>query len=251
MELSAAAGRRPAAGTGGGEGPPGLPADLVARLVVPGAGLLLDLDGTLLDSEPIHRAAFVEYFASRGWDVADEVVRHFSGRRAAEVFASLDGPWRGEDPDELTAEVIQVLGRRPERPVAVPGAVDLLTACTDSGLPVAVVTSARAGWAVAGLETLGVPVPPLVSAEDCRHGKPDPEPYRRGARLLGLDPADLVAVEDAVAGIASARGARIGYVIGITTSQPADVLAGADLAQEDLRALAGAVAVRRSGSRPD
>jgi sugar-phosphatase len=83
----------------------------------------------------------------------------------------------------------------------------------------------------------------MVTAEDCLRGKPDPEPFRRGADLLGLRPADLVAAEDAPAGIASARGAGIGQVIGMTTSQPADVLlaAGAHTTAPDLVALAGAV----------
>lgn len=221
-----------------------LPAALVDRLCASGAGLLLDLDGTLLDSEPVHRAAFVEYFGSRGWDVPEEVVHLFSGRRAAEVFSTLDGPWRGEDPSELTEAVIAVLRRSTARPVAVPGAVDLLDACAVTGLPVAVVTSARLEWATAALQTLGTDVPALVTAEDCTHGKPHPEPYCRGAELLDLDPARLVAVEDAVAGIESARAAGVGYVVALTTSQPATVLSAADLALPDLTDVALAVRTR-------
>ena len=250
MELNAPAGRPTVAG-GAGADPARLPAELLARLAAPGAGLLLDLDGTLLDSEPVHRAAFVEYFGSRGWEVPEEVVHLFSGRRAGEVFSSLDGPWRGEDPDELTEGVIAVLRRSTARPVPVPGAVDLLSACAATGLPTAVVTSARRGWAHAALTAFGTEVPPLITAEDCTHGKPDPEPYRRGARLLDLDPAGLVAAEDAVAGIASARGAGVGYVIALTTSQPATALSAADLAVADLRALARAVLTRRQGGTED
>ncbi len=57
----------------------------------PGAGLLLDLDGTLLDSESVHRGAYHQYFAGRGWHVDDQVLAAFSGRRAAEVFSTLPG----------------------------------------------------------------------------------------------------------------------------------------------------------------
>ena len=83
----------------------------------------------------------------------------------------------------------------------------------------------------------------MVTSEDCACGKPDPEPYRRGADLLGLRPADLVAAEDAPAGICSARGAGIGHVVGITTSHPAQVLldAGAHSSAPDLVGLAGVV----------
>lgn len=219
--------------------------DAATRLARPGAGLLLDLDGTLVDSEPVHQGAFREYFAERGWQVEDDVIREFSGRRAQEVFPTLAGPWTGEDPEVLTAAVIAVTARSVLRPAPVAGAARLIAACARSGLPVAVVTSATRGWAVALLGRVGAHgrALPMVTAEDCTHGKPDPEPFRRGAALLGLLPGDLVAVEDAPAGIASARGAGVGHLIGVTTTHTAAALlaAGAHETTPDLRALAAAV----------
>jgi sugar-phosphatase len=229
------------------------PHDTAARLARPGAGLLLDLDGTLVDSEPVHQQAFRLYFADRDWDVPDDVVRQFAGRRAHEVFPTLDGPWRGEDPHELTAAVIAATQRTTVEPVPVPGAADLLVACRRVGLPVAIVTSAHREWADEVVRLLGADpdAVAMVTAEDCTHGKPDPEPYVRGAERLGLAPADLVAAEDTPAGIASALGAGIGVVIGMTTSQPDDRLrdAGAHETAADLRALARAVeALRPAGA---
>ncbi|WP_199423918.1 HAD family hydrolase [Actinotalea solisilvae] len=214
---------------------------LAERLARPGAGLLLDLDGTLVDSEPVHRAAFARYFAARGWDVPDAVVREFMGRRATEVFPVLDGPWRGEDPVALTAAVVDELRRGTQRPLPVPGAAETLAACDELGLPVAVVTSAHLEWADGALATLAAPRPPAVTWEDCTEGKPHPEPYRRGAALLGLDPTALVAAEDAVAGVASARAAGVGFVVGMTTSVTAAGLADADVHLADLTVLARAV----------
>ena len=72
-----------------------------ARLDRPGAGRLVDLDGTLVRSEEAHQGAFQVYFASRGWTVADDVVREFSGRRAHEVFATLAGPWGDGSPTAM------------------------------------------------------------------------------------------------------------------------------------------------------
>ena len=222
-------------------------AGLLARLSTQGAGLLLDLDGTLVDSEPVHRGAYRRYFAERGWHVEDQVIAQFSGRRAPEVFATLAGPWSGEDPVELTEGVLKALGASRLRPAPVAGAVPLIAACTRAGLPVAVVTSARRWWVTSVLGQLGLGDDAkmddgimMITAEDCACGKPDPEPYRRGADLLGLRPADLVAAEDAPAGVASARGAGIGHVIGITTSHPAQVLldAGAHSSAPDLMGLA-------------
>lgn len=236
MGLSAAA-AGPAAG-------PELRARLVAALTGPGAGLLLDLDGTLVLSEETHRRAYRRYFASRGWTVDDATLARFSGRRAQEVFPTLDGPWRGEDPVALTTAVLATLAAMVddgERPVEVPGAGRALAAAARAGLPTVVVTSARREWTAGVLEALGAPNGlRLVTAEDCARGKPDPEPYRHGAEALGLPPAGLVAFEDAPAGVASARAAGVGLVVGVTTSLSADALvaAGAHACAPDLRELA-------------
>lgn len=212
------------------------------------AGLLVDLDGTLVDSEPLHRQAYRDYFAARGWDVPDDVVHAFAGRRAVEVFPVLDGPWAGEDPEVLTAGVLDELARATDPPEAVAGAAEMLAACARTGLPVCVVTSARRSWALPALDGLGVPrgTVLLVTAEDCTHGKPDPEPFRRGAQALGLPAAALVALEDSPAGIASARDAGVGLVLGVRTSQPDEVLlaAGADATCADLTALAAVIEAR-------
>jgi sugar-phosphatase len=220
--------------------------DRVAAMVgAPGGGLLLDLDGTLVLSEETQQSAFRTYFARRGWEVPDVVVREFSGRRAQEVFPVVDGPWRGEDPVALTAAVIEVLRETGVAPVPVPGAERLLAAGSRAGVPMAVVTSARREWAVAALEILvatGYDVH-LVTAEDCTNGKPDPEPFRLGAQALGLDPAGLVAVEDTPAGVTSACAAGAGLVIGVTSTRSADVLtaAGAHATVPDLTPVAVAV----------
>jgi beta-phosphoglucomutase-like phosphatase (HAD superfamily) len=68
--------------------------------------LLLDLDGTLVDSEPLHRARYRTWFAHRGWAYDDSVAAQFTGRRADDVFRTVDGPWNGEDPDALLAEIV-------------------------------------------------------------------------------------------------------------------------------------------------
>jgi beta-phosphoglucomutase-like phosphatase (HAD superfamily) len=162
------------------------------------------------------------------------------------VFAGLAGPWGDEDPEALTSGVLAALGDAPAVPVPVPGAADLLAACARIRLPVAVVTSAHRSWAAQVVEVLGgdLAMLALVTAEDCTHGKPDPEPFRRGVDRLGLDPRDLVAAEDTPAGIASALGAGVGRVVGMSTSQPGARLlaAGAHETAPDLTALARAVA---------
>lgn len=208
----------------------------------PGAAVLLDLDGTLVDSEPMQRAAFAAYFASRGWEVPDDVVRQFMGRRGYESFASIDGPWRGEDPVALTEAVIEHVDPVRTPPTAVPGAAEAIRGWREQDVPVSLVTSAFRPWAEQALELLGVADlgVRLVTAEDTPVGKPAPDPFLRGAERLGAAPGECLAAEDSLAGLASARGAGVGLVVGVTTSLAAHALsgAGADAVTADLTALA-------------
>lgn len=208
----------------------------------PGAAVLLDLDGTLMDSEPMQRAAFATYFRSRGWEVGEEVVLQFMGRRGHESFAAINGPWSGEDPVALTDAVLACVDPVANPPQAVPGASDAVRSWRDQDLPVSLVTSAQRSWAEQALEILGVADlgVRLVTSEDTPVGKPDPAPFLLGAERLGVDPADCLAAEDSLAGLASARGAGVGLVVGVTTSLGGDALsqAGADAVVADLTALA-------------
>jgi len=91
-----------------------------------------------------------------------------------------------------------------------------------------VVTSGTRLLASARLQFGGLPVPEvLVTADDVVNGKPHPEPYLKGAELLGVAPKDCLVIEDAPAGIQSARAGGM-KVIGITSTYPASQLSAAD-----------------------
>lgn len=210
----------------------------------PGAGLLLDLDGTLLDSEPIHRESFRLYFLSRNWTVPDDVLKQFMGRRASEVFPTLSGPWDGEDPVALTRDIIAMLPLAEAKPRPIPGAALALRSAVEHSIPVAIVTSAVRPWALEALEILGAQGflghgLELVTAEDCAVGKPDPLPFALGGQILGIDMARSVAIEDSPAGLHSARAAGVGHLVGLASSRSAEelVAAGADETATDLSAL--------------
>jgi sugar-phosphatase len=96
--------------------------------------LLLDLDGTLVDSEPIHRAGFERWFAHRGWAFDREVASLFTGRRADDVFRTVDGPWSGGDPTEMFHEIVAMVPRD-RLPDAVPGAVASIERALAAGIP--------------------------------------------------------------------------------------------------------------------
>lgn len=204
------------------------------------AALLLDLDGTLVDSEPLQREGYRRFFDARGWPAPDLSV--FTGRRAADVFPILPGPWQGHDPVPLSQEVVGLVPRGVP-PDEVPGAGDLVRAAAALGVRVAIVTSAGPGWVQTavgdGLDVLDL-VELVVTGQDVVDGKPHPAGFLLACERLAVDPGDTWAVEDSVAGIAAAVAAGVGTVIGVTTSASASQLAdaGAQATHADLRPVA-------------
>jgi sugar-phosphatase len=204
------------------------------------SALLLDLDGTLVDSEPIHRAGYRAYFAHKGWDVPDLSV--FTGRRAEDVFATEPGPWAGLDPGAVLAEVLPHVPD--EAPLPVPGARALILAARAAGVPLAIVTSAWPEWVERSLvEALSLTlesVDVVVTAGDVVDGKPHPAGFALALERLEADPAAAMAVEDSPAGVRAALGAGVHRVHGVSTTHADEVLrsAGAVEVHDDLRALA-------------
>lgn len=194
------------------------------------AGILLDLDGTLIDSEPVHRAAYRTFFAERGWHVDNETYRHFVGRRGSDVFATTPGPWTGEDPDALVAEVLGYLAESDASPVPIPGAAEFVRGWHAREVPIALVTSATRAWAEYAVEELLAVrecFTALVTWEDVTHGKPHPAPFAAGCLALHVEPARAVAIEDSVAGVTAAAAAGVGRVVGVMTTTGAGPLRAA------------------------
>ena len=130
---------------------------------------------------------------------------------------------------DAEAEVRRLESREAEDQVDVvvmPGAADLIRAIPDGRW--GVVTSGTRLLASARLQLGGLPVPKiLVTADDVANGKPHPEPYLKGAELLGANPADCLVVEDAPAGIRAAQASGM-KVIALTSTYAASELGDAD-----------------------
>jgi sugar-phosphatase len=112
--------------------------------------------------------------------------------------------------------------------VALPGSRELLSELPNDRW--AVVTSATRPLAETRLRVAGLPIPKFfVTSNDIVKGKPDPEPYIKGAALLGLSPMECVVVEDVPAGIRSGKGAGARVIAFTTTVAPGELrAAGAD-----------------------
>jgi HAD superfamily hydrolase (TIGR01509 family) len=182
--------------------------------------VLLDMDGTLVDSDAAVDRAWIRWSAEHGIDAAT-VLRLAPGRPAIStvrlVAAHLDEPAvRRAAGRQSELQVADVAGT-----AALPGAAELLATLDRLALPWAVVTSADIRLARARLAEAGISPPLLVTIEDVRHGKPHPEGYLLAAARLGADPDRCLVVEDSPPGIEAGRraGARVAGLRGL----PADV----------------------------
>lgn len=181
---------------------------------MPLAAVLWDMDGLLVDTEPVWTVAEEELAALLGgkWsdtlkasivgtrlDVAVPTILEHYGRPASE--AEWATPWLLDRMVALFATSLEPL----------PGAVALLGALHDAGVPVALVSSSYRVLVDAVLRR-GFAFELTVAGDEVGHGKPHPEPYLTAATGLGVDPRDCVVLEDSVAGVLSGEAAGCAVV---------------------------------------
>jgi mannitol-1-/sugar-/sorbitol-6-phosphatase len=203
------------------------------RLGTATRAVLLDVDGVLLETGSFFEEIWADWARRRALD-PDVVVAHTRGRRTddvlREVAPQLDPAGEHRLLDDL------VLARLGEIRAAA-GAVGLIAAIQDG--PWAIVTSGSRWFIQHCFGQVGLPLPPVaVCAEDVRRGKPAADGYRAAARLLRVDPAACLVVEDSPAGVRAGRDAGC-TVIALATTVPAEQLHEADACFPDLAAAVG------------
>src|SRR6267143_1519113 len=192
-------------------------------------GVLFDLDGVLVDSTPAVARVWAGWAHEHGFD-PDEVVKKAHGRPSITTIRELlpHADHAAEDREVERREIADVEGVIP-----LPGAMELLQA-----LPLqrwAIVTSCTRPLAGVRIGTAGLPKPRhLVTSTDVQHGKPDPEPYLKGAQLLGVPAKECIVIEDAPAGIRAGKAAGARVLALRTTAIDAELQqAGADWIVDD------------------
>jgi HAD superfamily hydrolase (TIGR01509 family) len=203
--------------------------------------VVFDMDGVMVDSEPVQERANAEYLAGLGATLDPELFDEMMGRRVRELTDAL-AVRLGLPPEQVFRDREAVFWRLllSEGVEPMPGlhaAVDRLAA---AGLPLAVATSGTRAYVDHVLDRLEVrsAFDAVVSGEDVQHGKPDPEIYLLAAERLGADPGGCVAIEDTTHGIASARAAGM-RAVAVTHPLNATLdLSAADAVVPDLAAAA-------------
>lgn len=189
--------------------------------------VLFDMDGTLINSIPITERCWGIWMEHYGFP-ADHY-HQFHGIPALAIAKQLL-------PEELVAEgfqrIVDLEMAETDGIVVLPGTVAALAAIPESAR--AIVTSSTRGLAQLRLQVTGLHMPTLVCADDVERGKPFPDPYLRGAELLGVDPKRCLVFEDAPTGLraGSLAGARTVAVPG--TNKLEDLTADAYLPSLDL-----------------
>lgn len=224
--------------------------------------VLFDLDGVLTPTAEVHMHAWQTMFTElfRAWEITPPYTErdyfdHLDGKKRYDGVAALlrsrdvEVPW-GDPSDPVTADTVCGIGNRKnvvfekvlrdEGIAPYPGSLALLDDLADAGTTVAVVSSSKNAeevLQVAGIrDRFAVVMDGVIAERDHLASKPAPDVFVEAARMLGVDPARSVAVEDAISGVESAAAGRFGLVVGVDRGAGADALreAGADIVVNDL-----------------
>jgi beta-phosphoglucomutase len=193
-----------------------------------------DMDGVIVDSEPVHYEADRRTMAAHGVEFTYENKKvNYIGRTVRDTMFELSEMHGISDPEavlqqrqdlfvELTATDLKLRD----------GLRELLSELSDRGIPCALVTSGNRWYIDSVFERFGLSCffKGMITVEDVKAHKPLPDPYLAGAKLLGVPPELCLAVEDSVAGVASAKAAGM-YCV----AAPSEMTLDADLSAADIR----------------
>jgi HAD superfamily hydrolase (TIGR01509 family) len=177
--------------------------------------VIFDLDGTLVNTEPMYWAAWRKVFQQYDVTLTDEDLHSLMGRQpieSAQLLATRFG--LDADPAALSQALVDAAVANPER-VLMAGARTALDLLRSAGIPVAIATSATVAMATASLNgsNLAEYFDIVASAETLPYGKPHPAVFLAAAERLGVEPVDCTVVEDAPNGVIAAKAARMHCIV--------------------------------------
>ena len=200
--------------------------------------VIFDMDGVLTDSEPLINAAAIAMFQEKGLVAQPEDFLPFVGagedRYIGGVAEKYQFPLDLPKAKQRTYEIY--LNLVPSQLEAFPGVHELFHACRQTGLRIAVASSADRIKVIANLQKIGLPAElwdAVVTAEHVKLKKPSPNIFLFAAQNLGVSPAACVVVEDAVNGIQAAKAAGM-CCVAVAQTFPAERLQQADIVRDKI-----------------
>jgi beta-phosphoglucomutase family hydrolase len=197
-------------------------------------GAIFDWDGVIIDSSAHHEESWERLATETGRSLPPGHFKRGFGMKNEKIIPDLLG-W-SSDPDEihrlslrkeeLYREIVKEWGIAP-----LPGVLDWLDRLRDQEIPCAIGSSTHRLNIEIGLSILGFRerFASVVTAEDVRHGKPDPEVFLTAAARIGVAPQRCVVFEDALVGIEAAHRGGM-QVVAVATTNPIELLKAADFA---------------------
>lgn len=180
--------------------------------------VIFDMDGVLLDSESFHYRSIDELMKARGCVYSVELLHKYCGVPEAEIWPDLmnDVGMTGEEPERLQEEH-WVRYRRLLREYGIPkfpGTKEFLTMLRKRGYRTAVASASLESVIEDYLQKLGLPecFDAVTSAQECRHGKPEPDVFLLAAKKLGVRPEECMVIEDSAKGMIAAGRAGMRWV---------------------------------------
>ncbi|KAK1295282.1 hypothetical protein QJS10_CPA16g01676 [Acorus calamus] len=207
------------------------------------SAVLFDMDGVLCNSEELSRLAGVDVFAEMGVSVVPDDFVPFMGTGEANFLggvASVKGV-QGFNPEAAKKRFFEIYLEKYAKPnagIGFPGALELIMKCKESGLKVAVASSADRVKVDANLTAAGIPLSlfdAIVSADAFENLKPAPDIFLAASKILNVPTNECVVVEDALAGVQAAKAAKM-RCIAVETTLSMDVLqqAGPSLIRKEI-----------------
>jgi beta-phosphoglucomutase len=189
--------------------------------LAPGLCLIFDMDGVIVDSNPVHRQAWAAFNRRFGLETTEEMLRRMYGKRNDQIVRDFFG--EGLTPEEVARrgaakeQLYRDMVKDRIEEILVPGVRQFLERHRD--VPKALATNGEEANVDFLLDRAGLRpyFRAVVNGQQVRHPKPHPEIYQRAAGLLGADPANCIVFEDSDSGVEAARAAGMRIVLLCTT----------------------------------
>ena len=177
-------------------------------------GVIFDMDGLLVDSEPVWRKVEIDCFAQVGVTLTEQQCRQTKGLRIDEVidYWYEISPWQGMSKADLVTNIVDEMEYAlSKEAVALPGVLDVIDQCVKAGLTLSIASSSQLRLIKAVVKSLGLEdvIAICCSAEHEPYGKPHPAVFLTAANKMEIAPSHCLVFEDSLPGVIAAKSAKM------------------------------------------